>query len=126
MRNNIWKLVKREPVMRVLPIRYVLRVKNGGPKARLVALGCWQMHGVHSLDTFSPVVKLTAIRVILTLAAVHDLECEKMDAVTAFLNGDLQEDIKWQIPEELCSTENDGMVRKLLKSLYGLKQAPRQ
>ena len=112
--------------MHVLPCKYVFRVKNGGPKARLVALGCRQIHGVDYLDTFAPVVKLTTIRVLLALAAVHDLECEQMDVVTAFLNGDLQEDIYMQIPEGLRSPENEGMVCKLLKSLYGLKQAPRQ
>ena len=49
-----------------------------------------------------------------------------MDVTTAFLNGDLDEDIYMQIPEGLRTTKNEGMVCKLRKSLYGLKQAPRQ
>ena len=126
LRNKTWTLVKREPDMHVLPSKYVFRVKNGGPKARLVALGCRQLHGVDYLETFAPVVKLTTIRTMLALAATHDLECEQMDVTTAFLNGDLDEDIYMQIPEGLRNAQNEGMVCKLQKSLYGLKQAPRQ
>ena len=126
LRNKTWTLVKREPSMHVLPSKYVFRVKNGGPKARLVAIGCRQLYGVDYLETFAPVVKLTTIRTILALAAAHDLECEQMDVTTAFLNGDLDEDIYMQIPEGLRNAQNEGMVCKLEKSLYGLKQAPRQ
>ncbi len=126
LRNKTWTLVKRIPGMHVLPSKYVFRVKNGGPKARLVALGCRQLYGVDYLETFAPVVKLTTIRVLLAIAAAHDLECEQMDVTTAFLNGDLDEDIYMQIPEGLRTAQNDGMVCKLRKSLYGLKQAPRQ
>ena len=126
LRNKTWTLVKREPNMHVLPSKYVFRVKNGGPKARLVALGCRQLYGIDYLETFAPVVKLTTIRTLLALAAAQDLECEQMDVTTAFLNGDLDEDIYMQIPEGLRTPQNEGMVCKLRKSLYGLKQAPRQ
>lgn len=126
LRNQTWTLVRREPGMHVLPSKYVFRVKNGGPKARLVALGCRQMYGIDYLETFAPVVKLTTIRVLLALAAVHDFDIEQMDVTTAFLNGDLDQDIYMQIPEGLRTPKNEGMVCKLRKSLYGLKQAPRQ
>lgn len=126
LRNKTWKLVHKKEGMNVLPCKYVFRVKNGGPKARLVALGCRQMYGIDYLETFAPVVKLTTIRTILALTAVHDLECEQMDVTTAFLNGDLNEEIYMQIPEGLRTKDNDGMVCKLEKSLYGLKQSPRQ
>ena len=112
--------------MHVLPSKCVFRVKNGGPKARVVALGCLQLYSVDYLETFAPVVKLTTIRLICALAAANDWELEQMDVTTAFLNGDLDEDIYMQIPEGLRTPENEGMVCKLLKSLYGLKQAPRQ
>lgn len=71
-------------------------------------------------------VKLTTIRVLLALAAINDLEIEQMDVTTAFLNGDLDQEIYMLIPEGLRISQNDGMVCKLRKSLYGLKQAPRQ
>lgn len=111
--------------MHVLPSKYVFRVKNGGPKARLVAPGCRQRYGVDYLETFAPVVQLSTIRLLLVFAAMLDLEYEQMDVVTAFLNGDLEE-IYMDIPEGLRNSENKGKVCKLLKSLYGLKQAPRQ
>ncbi len=91
MRNKTWTLVRRQQGMHVLPSKYVFRVKNGGPKARLVALGCRQLYGVDYLETFAPVVKFSTIRLLLALAATMDLECEQMDVVTAFLNGDLDE-----------------------------------
>lgn len=112
--------------MHVLPCKYVFRVKNGGPKARLVALGCRQLYGVDYVETFAPVVKLTTIRIVLALAAAQDFECEQMDVTTAFLNGDLDEEIYMQVPEGHRTADNDGMVCRLQKSLYGLKQAPRQ
>ncbi len=126
LKNKTWELVKREPQMHVLPCKYVFRVKNGGPKARVVALGCHQLYGVDYLETFAPVVKLTTIRAMLALAAPLDLECEQMDFTTAFLNGDIDETIYMQIPEELRTARNVGMVCKLSKAIYGLKQAPRQ
>ena len=126
IRNKTWTLVDRTPDMHVLPCKYVFRVKNGAPKARLVALGCRQLYGVDYLETFAPVVKLTTIRVLLAIAAVLDFEIEQMDVVTAFLNGDLTEDIYMQVPEGLKNPENENKVCKLQKSLYGLKQAPRQ
>ena len=117
LRNKTWSLVKRTPDMHVLPSKYVFRVKNGGPKARVVALGCNQLFGIDYLETFAPVVKLTTIRTLLALAALFDLEIEQMDVITAFLNGDLDEVIYMMIPEGLRTPQNEGMVWKLLKSL---------
>ena len=75
IRNETWTLVKHEQGMHVLPSKYVFRVKNGGPKAHVVALGCNQTYGVDYFETFAPVVKLTTLRILLTLAAALDLEC---------------------------------------------------
>ena len=112
--------------MHVLPCNYVIRVKNGGPKCRVVVLGCLQLYSVDYLETFAPVLKPATIRMILALVAMLDLECEQMDVVTAFLNGDLNVDIYMEISQGLKSSKNHGMVCKLMKPLYGLKQAPRQ
>ncbi len=126
MRNNTWELVDRAPGMHVLPSKYVFRVKNGQPKVRLVAMGCRQIQGVDYNDTYAPVVTMTTIRTILALTASLDLELEQMDVVTAFLNGDLKEDIYMQVPAGFRDASNVNKVCKLNKSLYGLKQAPRQ
>ncbi len=126
MRSNTWELVDRAPGMHILPSKYVFRVKNGLPKVRLVAMGCRQIQGVDYNDTYAPVVTMTTIRTILALTASLDLELEQMDVVTAFLNGDLKEDIYMQVPEGFRDASNTNKVCKLNKSLYGLKQAPRQ
>ncbi len=112
--------------MHVLPCKYVFKVKDGAPKVRLFAMGCRQIHGVDYNETFAPVVSLTTIRTIFALASYHDLELEQMDVVTAFLNGDLDEDIYMAIPDGFKNKYNSSKVCKLQKSLYGLKQSPRQ
>jgi len=126
IRNKTWTLVKKVQNIHVLPCKYIFRVKNNAPKVRLVVLGCKQLFGIDYNQTFAPVVKFTTVRLLLALVAAYDLECEQMDVVTAFLNGDLEEDIYMQIPEGLRTRDNHNLVCKLNKALYGLKQAPRQ
>lgn len=126
LKNKTWTYIPRKPGMHVLPCKYVFRIKDSGPKARLVALGCLQKSGIDYDETFAPVVKMVTIRIILALVAHLDLECEQMDVVTAFLNGDLDQDIYMEIPDGLKTSNNAHMVCKLQKALYGLKQAPRQ
>jgi len=93
LRNKTWTIVDRKPRMHVLPCKYVFRIKNGGPKARMVILGCKQIYGLDYYQTLAPVVKFTTIRTLLAIAATEDFEYEQMDVVTAFLNGDLNEEI---------------------------------
>ncbi|KAG8498673.1 hypothetical protein CXB51_004985 [Gossypium anomalum] len=69
------------------------------PKARLVAKGYSQVPGVDFTDVFSPVVKHSSIRALLGIVAMHDLELEQLDVKTAFLHGELEEDIYMQQPE---------------------------
>ena len=95
-------------------------------KARLVARGFSQIEGVDFEETFAPVVKFTSIRVLLAYTAINNLELHQMDVKTAFLNGDLEEEIYMEQPEGFVSEGNEDLVCRLLKSLYGLKQAPRQ
>ncbi|KAG8480843.1 hypothetical protein CXB51_025300 [Gossypium anomalum] len=85
-----------------------------------------QVPGVDFTDVFSPVVKHSSIRALLGIVAMHDLELEQLDVKTAFLHGELEEDIYMQQPEGFYSFRKRGLCLLLKKSLYGLKQSPRQ
>lgn len=130
--NNTFELVKLPKGKRALKNRWVYRVKHEDHtsqpryKARLVVKGFSQKKGIDFDEIFSPVVKMSSIRVVLGLAASLDLEVEQMDVKTAFLHGDLDKEIYMEQPEGFEVTGKENYVCKLNKSLYGLKQAPRQ
>ncbi|CAL5331695.1 unnamed protein product [Camellia sinensis] len=114
--------------------KYILLTNEGEPesgklvkyKARLVVKGFGQKKGIDFDEIFSPVVKMTSIRVVLGLVASLNLELEQMDVKTAFLHGDLKEEIYMEQPEGFEVKGKENLVCRLKKSLYGLKQAPRQ
>jgi len=72
------------------------------------------------------VTTISSIHVLLALAATHKLVIHQMDVKTAFLNGELEEEIYMTQPKGCVVPGQEYKVRKLLKSLYGLKQAPKQ
>ena len=91
--------------------------------ARLVVKGYAQKEGIDFNEIFSPVVRLTTIRVVLAMCAAFDLHLEQLDVKTAFLHRELEEEIYMLQPEGF--KEKGNLVCRLTKSLYGLKQAPR-
>ena len=76
-------------------------------------------------EIFSPVAKLTSIRVLMYFVATFDLEIEKTNVKTTFLHGDLEEEIYMKKPKAFIIKGKEELVCRLEKSLYGLKQSPR-
>jgi hypothetical protein len=132
MSNETWEIVKRLYVCKPIGCKWMFKKKlrpNGTierHKVRLVAKGYTQKEGEVFFDTYSHVAQLTIIRVLLSLAASHGLIIHQIDLNMTFLNGELEEEIYIDQPNEFVANGQEGMVCKLLKSLYGLKQAPKQ
>ena len=130
--NQVWELVDLPKERKAIGNKWVLKIKrkaNGTIdkyKARLVAKGYTQQEGIDYEETFSPVVRFTSIRLILAIVASMDLELHQMDVKTAFLNGDLEEEIYMQQPVGFVNEGQENKVCRLLKSIYGLKQSSRQ
>jgi hypothetical protein len=96
-------------------------------KARLVAAGYSQQPGIDFKETFSSVIKIQTVRIILAMAEQYGLNIEQMDVATAFLYGELDEPNYMEMPEGFVEQNADGKPRvcKLIKSLYGLHQSSR-
>lgn len=129
IKNGTWNLVNPPIDQKVIDNRWVFKLKQNTDgsidrfKARLVVRGFTQEYGIDYQETFSPVVKFTSIRAILALAASKRMKLQQFDVKTAFLNGDLEENVYMSQP--IGYDDNSGRVCKLSKSLYGLKQASR-
>jgi hypothetical protein len=144
-RNKTWQQISRKdvpPGTKVIPGKWVYRLKRDANgkiirwKARWVAKGYEQRHGIDYDQTFAGVTKSMTWKAIIAMAATHDWEIEQMDVVTAFLHGEIDEDTYVEPPpvppesiQEIydCkdAKEFPTVVCKLLKALYGLKQSPR-
>ncbi|KAM0072744.1 putative RNA-directed DNA polymerase [Helianthus debilis subsp. tardiflorus] len=131
VRNGTWSLVLRSQNMNVVDCKWVYKLKQDQTgvvtryKARLVAKGFRQQPGVDYHDTFSPVVKATTIRVVLSIAVTRGWSLRQLDIQNAFLHGDLKETVYLQQPPGFIDPQRPDHVCLLHKSLYGLKQAPR-
>ncbi|KAM0001405.1 putative RNA-directed DNA polymerase [Helianthus debilis subsp. tardiflorus] len=131
VKNGTWSLVPYVKNTNVIDSKWVYRLKtdqNGKVirhKARLVAKGFNQRPGVDFQETFSPVIKASTIRVVLSLAVTNQWSLRQLDIQNAFLHGDLQETVYLRQPAGFVDKSRPDHVCLLHKSLYGLKQAPR-
>ncbi|MCO5601449.1 hypothetical protein L7F22_055572 [Adiantum nelumboides] len=133
MANGTWQLVPAPPNRKLVTCKWLLRKKfhaDGSVsryKARLVARGFTQIPGMDYSETFSPVLRITSFEVLIAIAALFGFLLHQMDVRTAFLNGDLQEEIYMSQPDGgYTSLQHLDYVCRLLKALYGLKKSPRQ
>ncbi|GJV20877.1 retrovirus-related pol polyprotein from transposon TNT 1-94 [Tanacetum coccineum] len=94
-------------------------------KARLVVQGFRQEEGIDFEDSFAPVARIEAIHIFVANAAHKNMTIYQMDFKTAFLNGELKEEVYVSQPKGFVDQDNPSHVYKLKKALYGLKQAPR-
>ncbi|GJV94527.1 retrovirus-related pol polyprotein from transposon TNT 1-94 [Tanacetum coccineum] len=94
-------------------------------KARLVARGYRQEEGIDFEESFAPVARLEAIRIFLAFASHMNIVIYQMDVKTAFLNGNLREEVYVIQSDGFVDPDKPNYVYKLKKALYGLKQAPR-
>ena len=130
--NGVWDLIKLPNSCKPVGCKWVFKTKRDAKgnierfKARLVAKGFTQNEGIDYKDTLSPLSKKYSLRIIMTLVAHFDLELHQMDVKTAFLNGNLDEDIYMEQLEGFTKKGNEHLVCKLNKSIYGLKQASKQ
>ena len=129
--NETWDLVELPDGEKPIGCKWVFKLKHASDgtverfKGRLVAKGFAQTYGIDYFETYSPVVRFSSIRALIAFAVQNDMLIHQMDVVTAFLNGDLHEDIYMQQPDGYVQPGSEHLVCKLKKSLYGLKQAPR-
>lgn len=128
--NQTWTLIQKPNNVNLVDSKWVFTIKNdknGHPiryKARLVARGFNQLYKLDYDETFAPVARISTFRCLLAFANQNKMLIHHMDVKTAFLNGELKEEIFMKIPDGV-KVNDKNLVYKLNKSLYGLKQSAR-
>ncbi|KAJ9544769.1 hypothetical protein OSB04_024476 [Centaurea solstitialis] len=129
-RLGVWRLVPRPKNKTIIDLKWIFKNKKDEDgivtrnKARLVAKGFKQQAGIDYDETFAPVARIEAIRIFLAYAAHKNFTVYQMDVKTAFLNGELKEEVYVSQPEGFVDRTKPTHVYILDKALYGLKQAP--
>jgi histone deacetylase 1/2 len=131
IRNKTWHLVPPKQGMNLIGCKWVYKIKKKADgsieryKVRLVAKGYKQHYGIDYEDTFSLVVKIATIRLVLSIAVSKGWCLRQLDVQNAFLHGILEEEVYMRQPPGFENNEVPHYIFKLDKAIYGLKQAPR-
>eukprot|EP00253_Pinus_taeda_P028118 PITA_28118 len=131
LRNDTWDLIELPKNKTPIVCKWMFKPKMNADgsieklKTRLVAKGYSQQEGIDFDDTFAPVAKLNTIRMLIALATKCNWKLHQLDVKSAFLNGDLKEEIYLVQREGFVKQGQEHLVCRLKKALYGLKQAPR-
>jgi|UniRef100_A0A2N9GUC8 hypothetical protein len=131
LKNHTWTLVPSSSAQNLIDCKWVFRIKRHADgsierfKARLVAKGFHQQPGIDYGETYSPVIKPTTVRAILSIAISAGWSIRQIDIQNAFLHGQLSEDVFMAQPSGYQHPSYPSHVCKLNKAIYGLKQAPR-
>jgi histone deacetylase 1/2 len=129
IRNDTWTLVPTARGKNLIDSKWVYKIKKRADgqidryKARLVAKGFKQRYGIDYEDTFSPVVKIATIRLVLSLAVSKGWCLRQLDVQNAFLHGVLEQEVYMKQPLGFEDAKFSSYVCKLKKAIYGLKQA---
>ena len=125
--HKVWDLVALPPGQIPIKGRWVYAVKSDGrKKSHFVAKDFTQIFGIDFKETFSPVARFKTVWLLLSIAALEDWDIEALDVKTAFLFGELDEEIYMEQPEGFIQQGQEKKVCRLLKAIYGLKQATLQ
>jgi len=130
-RNDVWDLVPKPQKKNIIGTKLVFKNKMNEQgevvrnKARLVTQGYSQQEGIDYTETFAPVARLEAIRLLLSYAVNHGIILYQMDVKSAFLNGVISDEVFVKQPPGFEDLKHPDHVYKLKKSFYGLKQAPK-
>nr|GEU59640.1 retrovirus-related Pol polyprotein from transposon TNT 1-94 [Tanacetum cinerariifolium] len=130
-RLQVWELVPCPDFVMLNKLKWIFKVKKDEfwgvlkNKAQLVAKGYHQEEGIDFEESFAPVSRIEAIRIFIDNAANKNMTIYRMDAKTAFLNGELREVVYVSQSKGFVDQDNPNHVYRLEKALYGLKQAPR-
>ena len=128
--NDVWELVELPKGHKAVGSKWVFKTKTDADgyverfKARLVAQGFSQKFGLDYDETFCPVVRLESVLALIALSVQQGLQLHQVDVTTAFLNGQLEEEVYMKQPDGFVAPGNDHLVCLLKKSIYGLKQPP--
>nr|GEV57267.1 copia protein [Tanacetum cinerariifolium] len=130
-RLQVWELVPQPDCVMIIALKWIYKVrldeygdvlKN---KPRLVAKGYRQEEGIAFEESFTPVARIEAIRIFIANARSRNITVYQMDVKTAFLNGELKEEVYVSQLEGFVDPDHPTHVDRLKKALYGLNQAPR-